>query len=93
MARTSSYGSATERLARIVIATLALVVAQAMVRHLIAGLHDEYFWPILAYLTTSLPAFAAMALPGPLDERRRLWCLPFLAMTVFGLVHAFWPRA
>jgi len=34
-----------------------------MVRHLIAGIHKEYFWAMLAYLAAALLALAAAALP------------------------------
>ena len=70
------------------VAALAALVIQAMARHLIAGIYDEYFWPILAYLSTALPALAAMAWPGPLDAQRWRWSLPFLVMTVIGIALA-----
>lgn len=62
-----------------------------MARHLWSGLHNEYFWPMVAYLIAALLALAAMAYPGRLNARRWYWCVPLLAMTVIGLIHAYWP--
>lgn len=61
-----------------------------MVRHLAGGSHDEYFWPILAYLCAALLALVAMIRPGRIDARRWFWCAPFLGLTVIGLLCAYW---
>jgi len=70
----------------------AVLVAQGMARHLWAGLHDEYFWPMLAYLAAALLALGAMVYPGQFDARRWYWCMPLLVMTAIALTYAYWPR-
>jgi len=59
-----------------------------MVRHLLAGWHREYLWPITIALGASLLAFVAMLLPANRIRRRWLWALPLYLVTVVTVILA-----
>ncbi|WP_019448468.1 hypothetical protein [Cupriavidus sp. BIS7] len=82
------FSSGIERLARALTSAYAIIVAQAMVRHLLTGWHREYLWPIAIALGTSLLALAAMLLPGGRIRHRWLWALPLCLVTVVAAAFA-----
>jgi len=88
MERIWIFTSGIERLARALTSAYAIVVAQAMVRHLLAGWHREYPWLIAMTLGTSLLALVAMLLPGGRIRHRWLWALPLCLVTVVAVVFA-----
>jgi len=77
-----------QRLARALTTAYAIVVIQVMVRHLLAGWHREYLWPITIALSASLLALVAMLLPASRIRRRWPWALPLYLVTVVTVILA-----
>lgn len=80
---------AIERFGRVLISAFAILVAQAMVRHLLDGRYSrEYFWPIVIALSVSLLALVGLWKPARKLSERWLWTVPLGVLTIVAFVIA-----